>query len=137
MLISCDKESRSEFATGISEKGILGRWKLVETTSSNGTAGLNKVDMSSENYIVTFYSNGKIEAPDFPCSGEYFFEKNKAGDDGDHKLSASFDKCKSSQALWYTINGNADARIVDHNNLILNSKTCDEPCTRIYRRLKE
>lgn len=74
------------------------------------------MDMSSENYIVTFYSSGKIEAPDFPCSGEYFFEKNKAGDDGDHKLSASFDKCKSSQAFWYTINGNADARIVDRSS---------------------
>lgn len=137
LFISCDKENNSEYASGASENGIIGKWKLVETTSSNGTAVSNKVDVSAENYIITFDSNGKLISLDFPCLGKYFFDTNKPGNQGDNNLVVSFDKCEPSEALWYTINGSADARIENHNNLILNSANCDEPCTRVYRRLKE
>jgi len=137
MLLSCDKENRDEFATGTSENGIVGKWILVETASNDGTARSNKVDRNSKKYVVNFDSNGGVKSSDFPCSGKYIFDKNNAGSREGHTLSVSFDKCKSSETLWYSINGIADARIVNYNNLILNSENCDEPCTRVYRRLKD
>lgn len=112
LFISCDKERIGEYASGASENGVVGKWKLVETITSDGTAGSTKVDVSSKNYIVTFDSNGKLESPDFPCSGEYIFEEDKPGDRGDNNLVVSFGQCKPPDALWYTINGSADARVL-------------------------
>lgn len=136
LFISCTKESVDEYATGTSERGIAGRWKLVEVTSSDGTSRLTKTDVSSKNYIVTFDINGNIKSSDFPCSGKYTFDQNKPGNKGDNNLVVAFDKCEASEIVRYTITGTADAHIVDYNRLILNSETCDEPCTRVYKRLK-
>lgn len=134
--ISCTKENNSEYATGTSQDGIEGKWKLVEFTVSDGTAQLNQNDVSSKNYIVTFDSKGNVKSTDFSCTGKYTFDKSKSGNKGDNNLVVTFDKCEASEMIMYSIKGNADASIVDHNKLILNSETCDEPCTRIYRRLK-
>lgn len=137
LLISCSKkENVGEYASGPSQDGIIGKWRLVETISGDGTAQSNKVDVSSRNYTVTFNANGEIQSGDFACSGKYTYTSNKRGEIGDENLKVGFDKCEASEMLWYSIAGNADARIVDHNTLILNSATCDEPCTRVYRRLK-
>lgn len=134
--ISCTKDSNSEFATGTSPEGIVGKWKLVEFNVSDGTAPLIKNDVSSKNYIVTFDAQGNIKSSDFSCVGKYTFDKDKPGDRGDNNLVVVFDKCGTSETVAYSINGKADAKIVESNNLILNSATCDEPCTRVYRRLK-
>ncbi|MCY4779294.1 hypothetical protein ORI89_06510 [Sphingobacterium sp. UT-1RO-CII-1] len=134
--ISCTKESSSEFATGTSQDGIVGKWKLVEYSLSDGTALLKKNDVSSKNYIITFDDKGNVKSPDFPCTGKFTYDMSKLGNKGENNLQVSFAECSASEMVEYSIKGNADASIVDNNTLILNSETCDEPCTRIYRRLK-
>lgn len=134
--ISCTKDNNEEYATGISKDGIVGKWKLVEFTVSDGTSQLIKNDLSSKNYIVTFDSLGNVRSTDFSCLGNYTFDKNKPGNKGDKNLVVTFDKCKDNEMLPYSIKGISDARIIDYNSLMLNSETCDEPCTRLFKRLK-
>ncbi|ATA73460.1 MULTISPECIES: hypothetical protein [Capnocytophaga] len=135
LTVSCSKSDTSDYATESSERGIIGKWRLVEVHSSDGTPQVNKVDVSSENYVVVFDANGNVESVDFPCVGKYNFDSNASGNLGNN-LVVTFDKCKSNKSFSYSINGLANARISDYNYLILNVANCDEPCTRVYRRLK-
>jgi hypothetical protein len=134
--VSCNKEDNTEYATGSSQDGIVGKWKLVEYSVSDGTAPSIKNDVSSKNYIITFDAKGNATSPDFRCAGKYTFDKSKLGNKGDNNLVVTFDGCEATEMVAYSIKGNADANIVEHNNLILNSENCDEPCKRVYRRLK-
>ncbi|MDO4230065.1 MAG: hypothetical protein Q4C98_09640 [Capnocytophaga sp.] len=133
LIVSCSKNDTSDYATELSESGIVGKWRLVEIHSSDGTSQIYKTDVSSENYVVIFNANGDVQSADFPCVGKYNFDSTISAN---NNLVVTFDKCESTQVLGYSINGIANARISDYNYLILNIANCDESCARVYRRLK-
>jgi len=135
LTISCKKDKVNDYATEYSSQGIVGKWRLVEIASSDG-ANNSKINMESKNYIITFESDGDFLSPDYPCAGKYVFDSSKPGRLGDRNLTVTFLECEASKTEWYSLGGQADARITDSNTLSLNFEHCDEACTRIYRRLK-
>ena len=137
LLIACHEKSGDDYATGASKDGIVGKWRLVEIKSSNGTAQISTVNVESENYVVTFGADGTVHASDFSCSGTFTFDTDKPGNIGNNHLTITFEACERSKLVWYSIHGTADARIIDDNTLVLNSEACDEGCQRIYKRLKK
>jgi len=135
LTISCKKDEVDVYATEYSSQGIVGKWRLVEIASSDG-ANTSRIDMEPKNYIITFESDGDVLSPDYPCAGKYVFDSTKQGLLGDRNLAVTFLECEASKVEWYSLRGQADARIIDSNTLYLNFENCDEACTRTYRRLK-
>ena len=134
--MSCGKNHMDEFATGNSQKGIVGKWKLVRSENGIGNGDVNVVDRRSENFIITFDSIGNTTNPNFECKGKYNFTWDEEGKNHEPNMTINFD-CPDSgtnidfgPAKYY-------ARFEDNNHLYLSNAHCDEKCTDIYRRLKD
>ena len=122
MLLSCNKQHNPVE----SQKGIEGKWKLIEAHNGN---------MEKEKYTISFESTGAIKASDYPCTGIYTFKgETKLIEDN---LIVEFKNCSPSAQLWYSIKGATNARLVDNNTLALNNKNCDEGCPRVFKRIIE
>lgn len=134
--VSCSKESVDEYAAGPNHRGIVGKWKLIETRNDNGAGDEHIIDKSSENYIMAFESTGKVRAPGFSCKGEYTFTPKPVEEIRGANLIISFG-CNLLPDDIETTPGRYYAVITDYNYLSMNNESCDESCTRVFRRLKE
>lgn len=136
LAVSCGKDSSDEYATDNTKNGIVGRWKLIETSTSDGGSDMTIIDMTSENYIVSFDSIGNIKLPEFPCDGKYSFSAENFDENYVPNLKISVKGCDRTTVVSYTILGNSFAKIIDSNYLSVNDEGCDEPCAKKFRRLK-
>jgi len=135
-VVSCSKDNTDEYATGNTQTGIVGKWKLVETRSDDGGGNIHVVDQTRENRIISFDSTGKTTDPQISCEGEYSFTPKEPGETLEPNLVISFE-CKTSNA---NIGNGPDryfAFIRDNNYLSINHERCIETCAEIYRRLKD
>ncbi|MGV6946230.1 hypothetical protein [Sphingobacterium kyonggiense] len=129
LFMSCGKNHMDEFATGNSQMGIVGKWKLVRSESGSGNGDIYVEDRRSENFIITFDSIGNTTNPNFECKGKYNFTWDEEGKNHGPNMTINFD-CPVSTAEYY-------ARFEDNNQLYLSNAHCDELCKNIYRRLKD
>lgn len=129
--VSCRKESTDEYATGDSQTGIVGKWKLVETRHDTGGGYIHVADKTSENRIISFDSKGKATDTRLSCGGEYTFTPIKNGNDVNGNLIISFGCTTSTEPGKYS------ATIEDNNQLAISDGHCIELCLDVYRRLRE
>lgn len=135
-VVSCIKEKIEEYATGDTNTGIVGKWKMIETRNDNGAGEVHVMNKSGENYIMTFKSNGQVNAPGFSCEGEYSFTPKSVEEMKGANLIISFD-CNLLPADIETLPGRYYAVIRDNHYLSINNEECDESCVIVYRRLKD
>lgn len=129
--VSCRKESTDEYANGDSQKGIVGKWKLVETKHYTGGGYIHVKDKTSESRVISFDSKGKATDTRLPCGGEYTYTPKKDGNDVNCNLIISFGCTTSTEPRKYS------ATIEDNNYLTLSDGSCIELCLDVYRRIKE
>lgn len=134
LAVSCSKESSDEYAAGDNQKGIVGKWKLVETRTSDGTGKIHVVDKTSENRTISFDSKGKTTDDRFSCGGEYTFAPKEPSEINGANLVISFG-CRNMDIA--PTSARYHAFIKDNNHLTINDENCDESCAEVYRRLKE